>query len=254
MTGKVYIVGAGPGDPKLITVRGLECLRSADVVIYDHLVNTSLLEEAPAAAERIYVGKQPDYHLRPQEQINETLAMHAALGKNVTRLKGGDPFVFGRGGEEAVFLAQRGIPFEIVPGISSAIAVPAFAGIPVTQRGVASGFAVLTGHSCGTDDSIDYAGALRSVGTLVILMGVRNLSKIVAQMRASGIGPAMPIAIIQQGTYPEQRSVVSTLGDIVRDGCGIQSPAVIIVGQVVSLGSQMRWFEELSQELMGAGA
>src|SRR5437867_13415837 len=186
MNGKVFIVGAGPGDPRLMTVRGLQCIQAADVLIYDRLVDRSLLDEAPPHAERVYAGKESSHHALPQEEINALMETHARMGRTIVRLKGGDPFVFGRGGEEAAFLAERGIAFEIVPGVSSATAVPAFAGIPVTQRGVSSSFAVVTGHGCGVEAFPDFAGMLRHVGTLVILMGVRNLPRIVAQLLAGG--------------------------------------------------------------------
>lgn len=244
MSGKVYIVGAGPGDPRLITVRGLECIRAADVVVYDRLVDPALLDEARHDAERVYVGKEPDNHALGQERIHELVAMHAGLGRTVVRLKGGDPFVFGRGGEEAVFLAERGIPYEIVPGVTSAIAVPAFAGIPVTHRGIASSFAVVTGHGCGLDPGVDYAALLQSAGTVVILMGVRNLPKIVEQLRVAGIDPATPVALVANGSYPDQRTVVSRLDAVVAEARDVRSPAVIVVGRVVGLREQLRWFAE----------
>ena len=247
MTGKVLIVGAGPGDPRLITVRGLECIRAADVIVYDRLVDPSLLDHAPPHAERIYAGKESSSHTLPQDSINQLLAMHARLGKSVVRLKGGDPMVLGRGGEEALFLAERGIPFEIVPGVTSAIAVPALAGIPVTHRGVSNSFAVVTGHECGLDSAPDYAALLRSAGTLVILMGVKNLPKIVAQMLLAGIDPETPIAAIEAWTHDEQRTFVSTLGRIMKESSEIKPPAVIIVGNVVLLRDRLRWFQEATQ-------
>jgi uroporphyrin-III C-methyltransferase len=244
MSGKVFIVGAGPGDPGLITMRGLQCIRAADVLVYDRLVHPSLLKEAPAHAEHVYVGKEADHHTLGQESINELLAMHAMLGRNVVRLKGGDPFVFGRGGEEAVFLAERGINFEVVPGISSAIAVPAFAGIPITQRGVSSSFAVVTGHLCGNEIPVDYAAMLRSVGTLVILMGVRSFPAIARQLLDGAIDKSTPVAFIEQGTHESQRTLVTTLDNAIRDSREVQPPAVIVVGNVVSLREQIEWFHE----------
>jgi uroporphyrinogen III methyltransferase/synthase len=253
MIGKVFIVGAGPGDPKLITVRGLECIRQADVIIYDRLLDPSLLDSAPPSAERIYAGKESNNHALPQEQIHDLLALHASFGRTVVRLKGGDPFVFGRGGEEAAFLAERGIPFEVVPGVSSCVSVPAFAGIPVTHRGAARGFAVTTGHTCGLDGTVDYAGMLRSAGTLVILMGARNLRAIVAQLLADGIDPRMPIAVVQNGSQSLQQTVVGTLEQFAEREPSVQSPAVIVVGEVVTLRSQISWYPDPSIEIENPG-
>lgn len=244
MSGKVFIVGAGPGDPELITVRGLHCIRTADVVVYDRLVHPSLLNEAPTDAEHVYVGKEADHHTIPQERINELLAMHALLGRTVVRLKGGDPFVFGRGGEEAAFLAERGITFEVVPGISSAVAVPASAGIPVTHRGVSSSFAVVTGHLCGDEALVDYAAMFRSVGTLVVLMGVRSFPVIAQQLLDDAIDKSTPVAFIEQGTQESQRTLVTTLEHAIRESRQVRPPAVIVVGNVVSLREQIEWFPE----------
>ena len=245
MNGKVFIVGAGPGDPRLMTVRGLQCIQAADVLIYDRLVDRSLLDKAPPRAERIYAGKESSHHTLPQEEINALMETHARMGRTVVRLKGGDPFVFGRGGEEAAFLAERGIVFEIVPGVSSATAVPAFAGIPLTQRGISSSFAVVTGHGCGLEELPDFAAILRQVGTLVILMGVGNLSRIAARLLAGGTDAAMPVAVIEQGTRTSQRTFVSTLGELSAHIPELQPPAVIVVGQVVLLRETLRWFQEL---------
>jgi uroporphyrin-III C-methyltransferase len=237
--GRVYIVGAGPGDPRLITVRGLECIRSADVLVHDRLVSTALLDQAPAAAERIYAGKEPHDHSVDQARIHDLLALHAEQGRTVVRLKGGDPFVFGRGGEEAAFLASRGIPFEVVPGVTSAVAVPALAGIPLTQRGVAASFAVATGHACGGAGGPDYAALLRGAGTLVILMGVRSLPAIVQQLRSGGAAGDTPVALISNGSRAEQRVVVSTLASVVEDARDAAPPGVIVIGEVVRLRDQL---------------
>jgi len=245
MNGKVFIVGAGPGDPRLMTVRGLQCIQAADVLIYDRLVDRSLLDKVPPRAERIYAGKESSHHTLPQEEINALMETHARMGRTVVRLKGGDPFVFGRGGEEAAFLAERGIVFEIVPGVSSATAVPAFAGIPLTQRGISSSFAVVTGHGCGLEELPDFAAILRQVSTLVILMGVGNLPRIAARLLAGGTDPAMPVAVIEQGTHHSQRTFVSTLGEVSAHSLELQPPAVIVVGQVVLLHETLRWFQEL---------
>ena len=212
--GIVYIVGGGPGDPGLITVKGLDCLRRADVVLYDRLVAPELLDEAPAHAELIDVGKEPKRHRRSQAEINSLLIEKARAGKIVVRLKGGDPFVFGRGGEECQALAEAGIRYEVVPGVSSAIAVPAYAGIPVTQRGVTTAFTVVAGHTGGSDSDIDWEGISR-IGTIVFLMGVEHLPEIVHQLIAHGRHADTPVAVIQEGTTQNQLVVTGTLADIV---------------------------------------
>jgi uroporphyrin-III C-methyltransferase len=241
--GNVYLVGAGPGDPGLLTVRGLERLRSADVVVYDQLVNPAILAKASNTATKIYVGKQAGHHCAVQTDINRILIEYAQAGYEVVRLKGGDPFVFGRGGEEAAALADAGIRFEIVPGVSSALAVPAYAGIPLTHRGVASSFAVVTGHPVGnTKSSVEWAKLAYAVDTLVILMGVKNLPHIVAELLAGGVSPHMPAAVIQQGTSRQQESVIGTLKNIVGRAAHLRSPAVIVLGQVVELNAQLQWF------------
>jgi len=238
--GIVCLVGAGPGDPDLITVAGLKRLRQADVVIYDRLVNDALLDETPPSAERIYVGKGPRCHTLSQEGINALLVHHARLGKVVVRLKGGDPFVFGRGGEEAAACAAAGVRWEVVPGVSSALAVPARVGIPVTQRGVASAFAVVTAHrEEGGGDSLDW-GALAKIDTVVILMGVERLSEIAAALCHHGRSAQTPVAVIQRGTWPDERTVMGTLDDIAGRAmeAHIQPPATVVVGDVV------RWRED----------
>lgn len=242
--GKVHLVGAGPGDPGLLTVRGLERLRSADVVVYDQLVNPAIVAEASDAATKIYVGKQAGHHCAAQTDINRLLIDYARAGYEVVRLKGGDPFVFGRGGEEAAALAYSGIPFEIVPGVSSAVAVPAYAGIPLTHRGSASSFAVVTGHPARNANSpVQWANLARAVDTLVILMGVKNLPRIVAELLAGGISGETPAAVIRQGTTREQETVIGTLENIVERAAHFHSPAVIVVGDVVQLNEQLQWFE-----------
>ena len=234
--GKVYLVGAGPGDPDLITVRGLKCLRQADVVIYDRLISEALLDEAPPEAERIFVGKAPGYHARPQEEINRLLVERARAGQIVVRLKSGDPFVFGRGGEEAAACAAAGVPCEVIPGVTSAIAVPACAGIPVTHRDVASAFAVVTAHRAGGQSEPDWS-VLARLDTLVVLMGVRRLPQLTAALMAHGRAAHTPVAVIERGTYPDERVLVGTLGDIARRAAeaDIHPPATIVVGEVVRL-------------------
>jgi uroporphyrin-III C-methyltransferase len=243
IAGKVYLVGAGPGDPGLLTVRGLELLRSAQVIVYDQLVNLLLLEEAPPSTHKIFVGKRPGAHCIAQEEINEVLIGYARLGHAVVRLKGGDPFVFGRGGEEAEALAEAGIAFEVVPGVSSAVAVPAYAGIPLTHRKFASSFAVVTGHQARQGHSrVDWSKLATAVDTLVILMGVHNLPAITAKLVAHGRAPDTPVAVIHWGTTEAQQTVAGTLGDIVEKAAHIESPAVIVVGQVVGLSDRLQWF------------
>lgn len=245
--GLVYLVGAGPGDPGLITRAGAEAIAAADVIVYDRLASDALLSLARPDAERIYVGKASSQHTKTQEEINAILAHHGAAGKIVCRLKGGDPFVFGRGGEEAAYLRERDIPFVIVPGVTSAIAVPAYAGIPVTDRRCASSFAVITGHEDAdkTESTLDWRGIAHGADTLVFLMGLSNLPDITARLIAHGRRSDLPAACIQQGTTLQQRTVVGTLADIaerVREA-GIKSPAITVVGEVVSLRDTLNWFE-----------
>ncbi|OGP26094.1 MAG: uroporphyrinogen-III C-methyltransferase [Deltaproteobacteria bacterium GWA2_57_13] len=243
--GKVYLVGAGPGDPGLLTVRGLELLRKAEVVVYDRLVNPVLLEYVAPEATRIFAGKLMGSHSLSQEEINRLLINHARRGKQVIRLKGGDPFVFGRGGEEAEVLAEAGIPFEIVPGVSSAVAVPAYAGIPLTHRNLSSSFAVITGHECSkAEPSVDWGRLATAVDTLVVLMGLKNLPRIVANLLAHGRSPQTPVAVIRWGTTDLQETVTGTLGDIVDKAVTVRPPVVLVIGEVVGLREKLRWFEE----------
>ena len=241
LNGMVYIVGGGPGDPGLITVKGLGCLRRADVVLYDRLVAQELLLEVPSHAELIDVGKEPKRHRRSQDEINALLIEKACEGKIVVRLKGGDPFVFGRGGEECQALAEAGVRYEVVPGVSSAIAVPAYAGIPITQRGLTTAFTVVAGHTGGSDSTIDWK-ALSRIGTVIFLMGVEHLPEIVTQLIAHGRSADTPAALIQEGTTQNQLVVAGTLEDIVEKTRDIRPPAVLIVGEVVRLQEQLNWF------------
>lgn len=247
-TGKVFLIGAGPGDPGLITVKGLDCVRRADVIVYDHLANQSLLAEAKKDAELIYVGKSSANHTMSQEEINRLLVRLGLEGKNVVRLKGGDPFVFGRGGEEIESLVEAGLEFEVVPGISSSVAVPAYAGIPITHRNVASSFAVITGHEAPgkAESSIAWDKLATGVDTLVFLMGVANIGYIARQLKDNGRPGSTPVAVIREGTLPEQRTIVGTLDDIENmvELAGIKPPAVIVVGNVVGLRETMRWFDK----------
>ncbi len=252
--GLVSLVGAGPGDPGLITVAGLDRLRRAEVVIYDRLANPALLAEAPPAAERLYVGKAAADHAVPQEAIADLLVARARAGKRVVRLKGGDPFVFGRGGEEALRLAAEGIPFEVVPGVTAAIAVPAYAGIPVTHRAYASSFAVITGQEDADKDerTIDWAGIARGADTLVFLMGWRSLPAIVRELLAHGRAPDTPAAAIRWGTTARQRTVTATLDTLVNavEQAKLGGPPMVtIVGDVVRLQARLAWFD--TQPLFG---
>jgi len=245
--GKVYLVGAGPGDPKLITVRGLEALRKADAVVYDRLAGPRLLKEIKPGADVIYVGKRSERHTMKQEDINRLLVALALEGKTVVRLKGGDPCVFGRVGEEAEALAARGIPFEIIPGVTSAIGVPAYAGIPLTHRDLASSFAVVTGYEKPDkpEMNVDWARLATAVDTLVFLMGVSKIDQICRELIAHGRPAATPAALIRWGTRAVQRTLVGTLADLpgkVRE-TGFKPPAVIVVGDVVRLRETMNWFE-----------
>lgn len=247
MQGKVYLVGAGPGDVGLITVKGLECLKRADVIVYDRLIDDGLLSCARTDAELIYVGKSSTTHTREQQEINQILIDKANKNKIVIRLKGGDPFVLGRGGEEAEALSAENIPFEVVPGISSAVAVPAYAGIPVTHRGMASSFAVVTGHEDPSKDtsSVDWGKLAAGADTLVCLMGMGHLESIVEALLDSGKAPDTPIALIREGTTPGQRTVAGTLNTIVRQAeeADLQPPVVIVIGGVVGLKGRLEWFE-----------
>jgi uroporphyrinogen III methyltransferase/synthase len=248
-TGKVYLIGAGPGDPGLMTVKGLACLKEADVVIYDYLANEQLLNSAKAGAEKIYVGKKGGDHTLPQEKINSLIVAKAGEGKVIVRLKGGDPFIFGRGGEEAEELAEAGLPFEIVPGVTSAIAAPAYAGIPLTHRSYTSTVAFITGHEDPTkeESQIAWDKIATGIGTLVFLMGVGNLSLIASELVKHGRSPETPVALIRWGTLPEQETYVGTLSTIgkVAEVQKVKPPVIILVGEVVALRDKLNWFETL---------
>ena len=245
--GTVYLVGAGPGDPGLLTVKARDLLESCDVVIYDYLVNPEMLSNVRAGAEHIYVGKVGGGRQTPQDEINRLLVRHARKGQRVVRLKGGDPFLFGRGAEEAEALSNAGVAFEVVPGISSALAVPAYAGIPLTKRGLSSSVAVLTGARGGDGAPENSALAnLASVDTLVVLMGAAHLRQIAKDLTAAGRSAQTPAAIIRWGTYEGQQTVTGTLETIAVEAerVGMKAPAVIIVGEVVRLRERLKWFEQ----------
>ncbi|MFH1539702.1 MAG: uroporphyrinogen-III C-methyltransferase [bacterium] len=245
--GKVYLIGAGPGDPGLLTVKGADILSRADVVIYDRLIHRKLLDGCKEGCEKIFVGKQDRRHPVPQKQINELLVEKASKAGVLARLKGGDPFIFGRGGEEAEFLAENGIEFEVVPGVTSASAVPAYAGIPLTHRDFASSVGIVTGHRCvGKTDCIQNWGRIAGAfDTLVVLMGVRNMPNIVKSLLESGVPLDTPAAVIEWGTTEKQKMAKGILSNIVSlaSGAGIQPPAVFIIGRVVGLSEKIDWFK-----------
>lgn len=253
-TGKVYLVGAGPGDPDLITRKGLRLLRRADVVIFDRLIPYELLDETRFDAELINAGKQPTRHRLAQDDINALIVERARKSKVVVRLKGGDPLVFGRGAEEALVCHKHGIPFEIVPGVSSAIAVPAYAGIPLTHRQVSSAFTVITGHEDPTkaDSSVNYRALANIGGTIVIMMGVKRLPEITRELRQHGMDGRSPAAIIEAGATARQRSFVGTISTIsgIARANTIQPPAITVIGDVVRLREQgVDWFNLLPEDL-----
>ncbi len=245
--GKVYFVGAGPGDPGLVTLSAVKALAKADVVIYDFLANKRLLEYATKAKETIYVGKKGGSRYTTQSHINELLLKYATKGLVVVRLKGGDPFIFGRGGEEALVVQAESIPFEVIPGVSSAIAAAAYSGIPLTHRGIASSVSIITGHESARKavTAIDWGGVASGKATLVILMGWKNLPLIVKRLLKEGAKPSIPVAVIRWGTLPLQRCVTARLDTIVRTvkDEGIVPPVAIVIGKVVKLREKLNWFE-----------
>jgi len=245
--GKVWLVGAGPGDVGLLTQKAVKIIKKADVIIYDALISLEMLSMLPEHAEWIDAGKRSSYHTIPQEEINRLLVEKAGEGKQVVRLKGGDPFVFGRGGEELELLAKEGIPFEVVPGMTSAVAVPAYHGIPVTHRDFSSSFHVITGHKKENKKlDIDFRALVQLHATLVFLMGVSALEEICKRLVDAGMAPSTPAVILEKGTTCRQRRVVATIGDLYLKaaGAGIESPAVIVVGSVCSLSETFAWYEK----------
>ncbi|MDZ4246467.1 MAG: uroporphyrinogen-III C-methyltransferase [Dehalococcoidia bacterium] len=245
--GKVYFVGAGPGDPGLITVKGRECLLKGEVIIYDRLLDPRMLEEFPPGVEAIYAGKRSGAHTMKQEEINALLVEKASRGKVVVRLKGGDPFVFGRGGEEAETVGAAGIPFEIVPGVTAAVAVPSYAGIPVTHRNLSSSVAIVTGHEDPekNESAINWAKLATATDTLVFLMGMENLSQIANTLIKNGLPPGTPAAVVANGASPHQRTVTGTVENIASRARekGINPPAILVVGKVVQMRDKLSWFE-----------
>lgn len=253
--GKVYLVGAGPGDVGLLTLKAVVALSKAEVLVYDRLAEEKILSFAPETAERIYVGKASSNHAMRQEDINRLLANKAKEGKTVVRLKGGDPFVFGRGGEEALYLKEENVPFEIVPGVTSAIAAAAYAGIPVTHRNVAASFAVVTGHEDPNKEnsSINWTCLATATDTLVFLMGIENLPKITKKLMENGRAGNTPAAFVRWGTRPEQETLITTLENAAEDVAknGLKPPAVFVLGNVVNLRNELRWFDNENRPLFG---
>jgi len=245
--GKVYLVGSGPGDPDLLSIKALRMLKKADVVVYDRLVTRPILKLIPKKAKKIYVGKRSGKHITSQDKINETLVDEAQQGKVVVRLKGGDPFLFARGGEEAQKLRKAGVQFEVVPGITSALAVPTYAGIPLTHRNYASSVVIVTGHEDSTklESRVKWEKLATSVDTIVVLMGVEKLEDIVKSLLNGGRDPATSVAIIENGTTNNQRTVTGTLNDIVQkagEKC-VKPPAIIVIGDVVKLRDELSWLK-----------
>ena len=246
--GSVILVGAGPGDPGLLTQKGRQAIENAQVVVYDRLVSPAILSLIPRDAEKINVGKESSNHLVPQEEINRILLRKAQEDKRVVRLKGGDPFLFGRGGEELELLEAAGIPFQVVPGVTSALSVPAYAGIPVTHRDFCSSVHIITGHArAGAELHIDFEALRRTGGTLVFLMSVSSLPRICRGLLDAGMAPDMPAAVVERGTLPRQRKLVSTLEKLPSEAekAGVKSPAIIVVGKVCALSSRFDWFDGL---------
>ncbi|MDF1590563.1 MAG: uroporphyrinogen-III C-methyltransferase [Desulfobacterales bacterium] len=245
--GKVYLVGAGPGHPDLITLRGKDCIQRADVIIYDYLASPALLKHASEKAELIYVGKKEGHHTLPQPEINDLIISKARQGLTVVRLKGGDPFIFGRGGEEAEALVKENIPFEVVPGVTSAIAAPAYAGIPLTHRDFTSTLAFVTGHekTAKRKSNINWKALAKGIGTIVFFMGVKNLPNITQKLMAHGMPADTPVGLIRWGTTPQQMTVTGTLATIVErvKAAGLKAPAITVVGRVVQLRETLKWVE-----------
>jgi uroporphyrinogen III methyltransferase/synthase len=249
--GTVYLVGAGPGDPGLLTLRALRVLGEADVVVYDHLVAAEILDMAKPGCERLFAGKKGGAFCRPQGEIDETLVRLALEGKTVVRLKGGDPFIFGRGGEEAAALAAAGIAFEVVPGVTSALAAAAYAGIPLTHRSHSSSVVLLTGHEDPSkpDATVRWEDYARLKATICIYMGVKNLATITSRLEAGGLPAATPAAIVQSATTEQHRRILGTLGTIaaLADANNVESPAMVIIGEVAAFSERLAWFKSTRQ-------
>ncbi len=243
--GIVYLTGAGPGDIELLTIKAHRVITQSDVIIYDRLANPAILEMAKDGCEFLYVGKEDGKHTLPQDEINELIYQSALKYKNVVRLKGGDPFVFGRGGEEALYLYEREIPYEVIPGITSAVSVPAYAGIPVTHRGVATSFRVVTGNESSNKQTsqIQWENFRSDDETIIFLMGLHNLKKITSKLIEIGKDAEYPCAVISKGTTDKQQVIIGTLENIATKAKGVDTPALIVVGKVVKLREQLQWFK-----------
>lgn len=245
--GKVYLVGAGPGDAGLLTIKGRDCIAEADVILYDALVSDEIMAYCRPECETVFVGKRAGKHSLIQEEINALLLDHASKNNKIVRLKGGDPFVFGRGGEEALFLSQNGVSFEIVPGVTSGVAVPAYAGIPITHRGYATSVTFVTGHvSKSSSPKRNWTGLANLTGTLVFFMGVHNLTEISAELIEHGKDPKTPAAIIRNGTRADQETLTGTLEDIAAKVAevGFAPPALVVIGKVADLATELAWFQQ----------
>jgi len=241
----VYLTGAGPGDLELLTIKALRVVREADVIIYDRLANPEILKEAKDGCEFLYVGKEDSHHSLPQEEINEVIYQNALKHETVVRLKGGDPLVFGRGGEEGIYLYERDIKFEFIPGITSAIAVPQYAGIPVTHRGITVSFRVVTGHESHKKEHSQITWEnFKSDDTIVFLMGLHRLKTIAKKLIEIGKPSDYPVAVISRGTTPDEKTVIGTLETIWEKAKDLPTPALIVVGEVVTLREQLNWFEQ----------
>lgn len=240
---KVYLVGTGPGDPDLLTVKALRLLQNADVVIYDRLVSEGILQQIPAGVSKIYVGKKTGNHTLPQDEINELLIKLAETERTIVRLKGGDPFIFGRGSEEALLLAKKGIKFEVVPGITAASACTTYAGIPLTHRGLSQGVQIVTGHSQSDQPlELDWASLADENKTTVIYMGLANIKLISNKLIQAGLDKATPAAAIQNGTTGKQNCILTTLSQLAKDSSELQAPVIFVIGKVVSLATELDWF------------